>query len=125
MNAQRVQTRPYGPVPSRSFLIACVSLAILSLGWNVFAILLGWTPGYLRVLLDTGVLVVLFTKSRYARIYIKVWSFLPTVSVCLFLVSSALRGRWSAYPIEHIAGLVVTLPIFLWADKAFRVTGEV
>jgi len=79
----------------------------------------------LRVALDAGVLIVLVTKWRYARIYIKVWSLLPIVSMSLYLASSALRAKWSAFPIQHIVGVLLTLPIFLWVDKAYRDNGDI
>ena len=112
-------------VPPISFVALCVCVAVLMLVWNILAIMHGSALGYLRVALDAGVLVVLFAKSRYARIYIKVWSLLPIVSVCLYLVSSALRAKWSAYPMLHAVGLLLTLPIFFWVDKAFQENGDI
>ena len=116
---------PQRMVPPRLFVALCVVVAVLFLAWNLIAIVGGWVPGYLRVALDGAVLVVLLTKWRYARIYIKVWSLLPIISMGFYLVSSALRAKWSAMPIQHVVGLLLAVPIFLWVDKAYRTSGDI
>lgn len=74
---------------------------------------------WLRAALNLSVIFAMLFKYRHTKLLVKIWSALPLISLGLFLLTSALRVKWSAYPIEHIIGAALTLPIFLWADRAF------
>ena len=58
-------------------------------------------------------------KYRHTKILVKIWAALPLVSLGLYLASSALRGAWNAQPIEHVVWALISLPIFMLANKAF------
>jgi hypothetical protein len=107
-------------VPTKLFTVTCICIASFLLLWNLDSALSGYPASYLRVLLDLLVILALLLRHPYARILIKIWAALPLISLALFLTASALRGRWSAHPYEHIASLILLLPVFLWVDSAFQ-----
>jgi hypothetical protein len=96
-----------------------MSVALIFLVFNFLSALGGWWQSYWRVALNLAVILSLFLRFRHAKLLVKVWAVLPLASFGAFLLLSALRGKWSAYPIEHIVSVALTLPIFLWANKAF------
>jgi hypothetical protein len=108
------------PSPSKPFVIVATSVAAVFLVWNILATLGGWSQGWLRIALDGGAILVVLVRFRYSRVLFKIWSILPIVSLGVFLVSSALRGRWGIDPLQHLVGAALTLPLFLWADQAYR-----
>lgn len=106
-------------VNSKAFLASAICVATFFLAWNVLSALDGWHLSWLRIALNIAVISALLLKFRHAKLLVKIWAALPLISLGLFVLTSAMRGKWSAYPVEHIVGAVLALPIFLWANRAF------
>jgi len=110
---------PNETVSSKAFLASALCVAAFFLVWNILSALSGWHLSWLRIALNTAVISALLLKFRHTKLLVKIWAALPLLSLGLFLLTSAMRGKWSAYPVEHIVGAALTLPIFLWANRAF------
>jgi len=110
---------PRQTVNSKVFLFVTIGVACFFLVWNVaFSTLSGWQL-YYRVVLNLAVIGSVLFGFRYAKLLVKIWAVLPLISLGIFLLTSMLRGVWSAYPIEHLLSVALTLPIFLSANKFF------
>jgi signal transduction histidine kinase len=108
---------------SRWFLVASMSVAVFFLSWNVLSVIGGW-KGYIQIVGDIVVILVLVLRFRYTRIVVKVWAALPLLSLATFLLLSAMHGAWSRYPLQHVLGAMLTLPLFLTVDRAIRRNGN-
>jgi hypothetical protein len=106
-------------VRSKAFFTLVLCVASFFLVWNVLSAVSGWWQSYWRVFLNLAVILALLFRFRHTKLLVKVWAALPLISLGAFLLTSALRAKWSPYPIEHAIGAALTLPIFLWANRAF------
>ena len=101
------------------FQAATVSVAAFFILWNVgLSTLQGW-PLYYHVCLNLAVIFSLLLGFKHARFLVRVWAAIPLASLGLFLLSSLLKGKWSAQPMEHAMSLALTLPILIWSKSAF------
>lgn len=111
MRSQRLASGP--------FQIATVSVAAFFILWNVgLSTLQGWAL-YYRVCFNLIVIATLLLGFKHAKFLFRVWAAIPLVSLGLFLLSSGLKGKWSAQPMEHIMAVALTLPLLIWSNKAF------
>lgn len=109
----------YEKLQSKTFLVFALCVAGIFFVSNMISAFHGWHFAYLKIFINLAVILVLLFKYRHAKAIVKIWAALPIVSFCLFLLASALRGRWGAQPTEHVFAAILGITIFFWVNKAF------